>query len=53
MPFDVTLTDVRAVALTGRHAVAPRWMVNYALSHTRNSGLYTRKGISVGLAYTF
>jgi YaiO family outer membrane protein len=52
-PFDVTLTDVRAAALTGRHAIAPRWTVNYALSHTRNSGLYTRKGISGGLAYTF
>ena len=52
-PFAVTLTDVRAVALTGRHAIAPHWTVNYALAHTRNSGLYTRKGISGGLAYTF
>lgn len=52
-PFDVTLTDVRAVALTGRHAVAPGWTANYAFAHTRNSGLYTRKGVSVGLAYSF
>lgn len=52
-PFVVTLTDVRAVALTGRHALAPQWTVNYALAHTRNSGLYARKGVSVGLAYTF
>lgn len=52
-PFDVTLTDVRAVALTGRHAFAPGWTASYAFAHTRNSGLYTRKGISVGLAYSF
>jgi YaiO family outer membrane protein len=52
-PFAVTLTDVRAFALTGRHALAPHWTVNYAFANTRNTGLYTRKGISVGLARTF
>lgn len=52
-PFAVTLTDVRALALTGRHAIAPGWTANYALAHTRNTGLYTRKGVSFGLAYSF
>lgn len=52
-PLGVRLTDVRAIALTGRHALGAGWMVNYAIANTRNGGLYTRKGISLGLVHTF
>lgn len=53
LPLRVVLSDVRSAALTGRHALSPDWFVRYALSKTRQSGLYTRTGMSIGLAHVF
>lgn len=53
VPGGVQLGKVNAVALIGRHAVSPAWSVNYALSHTSQKDLYTRKGVSLGMAYSY
>lgn len=53
VPGGVQLGKVNAIALVGRHALSPAWSVNYALSHTRQKELYTRKGVSLGLAYSY
>ena len=53
LPGGVVLGRVRAAALTGRHVIAPGWTFNYGFSQTRQVGLYTRKGINVGLAHVY
>jgi YaiO family outer membrane protein len=53
VPGGVVLTDVRSLALVGRHWIAPRWALTYGASHARQGKLYTRKGINAGLQYAF
>jgi YaiO family outer membrane protein len=53
VPGGVALTDVRSVALTGRHWFAPRWAATWAVSHTRQGNLYSRSGLTLGAQYAF
>jgi YaiO family outer membrane protein len=49
----VLLADVRAVALTGRHWLTPKWAVSYALSSTRQGNFYNRNSVRIGAEYLF
>lgn len=49
----VELGKVQSVGVGGRHMLSPAWAANYGLSYTRQAGLYTRKGLSVGLGYSY
>lgn len=49
----VVLGKVESVGVGGRHVLSPAWSANYGVSYTRQAGLYTRKGLSVGLAYSY
>lgn len=53
VPGGVVLTDVRSLALLGRHGIGPRWAVTWGASYARQGRLYTRKGINAGLQYAF
>lgn len=53
IPSGVAIGSVRAAALVGKHQINPAWSLNYSLSHTRQVGLYTRKGLSFGLAHAY
>lgn len=53
IPNGVAIGSVRALALVGKHQFDPAWSLNYAFSHTRQVGLYTRKGLSFGLARAY
>lgn len=53
VPGGVVLTDVRSLALAGRHWIAPRWALTWGASYARQGDLYTRKGINAGLQYAF
>lgn len=53
IPAGVTLTDVRSVALTGRHWLDRNWAIAYGASHTRQGNLYSRNGINLGVQYAF
>ncbi len=49
----VSITQVRAFAITGRHWLDRYWAVRYGASHTRQGDAYSRKGINLGIQYTF
>lgn len=49
----VALGKVQSAGVGGRHALSPAWSANYGVSYTRQADLYTRKGLSVGLAYSY
>lgn len=49
----VVLGKVESVGLGGRHALSQAWAANYGVSYTRQPGLYTRKGVSAALAYSY
>ena len=53
VPGGVVLTDVRSLALVGRHWIAPRWALSYGASYARQGDLYTSKGLNAGLQYAF
>lgn len=53
VPGGVVLTDVRSLALTGRHWVDPRWALTWGASYARQGSLYTRKGLNAGVQYVF
>lgn len=46
-------TDVRGLALLGRHWLGERWALAYELSRFRQGDLYTRRGGYVGLRHSF
>ncbi|KQT07684.1 YaiO family outer membrane beta-barrel protein [Ramlibacter sp. Leaf400] len=49
----VVLADVRSLALTGRHGLAPgRWLV-WGVNRTRQGDFYTRSGATLGLQLAF
>jgi YaiO family outer membrane protein len=52
-PGVVVLTDVKAVALLGRHWVNPQWAITYALSQTRQGDFYTRRSVRLGAKHVF
>lgn len=49
----IVTSDVRSVTLTGRHWIAPRVAVDYALGTTRQGDFYSRTGGSLGLVIAF
>lgn len=49
----VVLGKVESVGIGGRHMLSPAWSANYGISYTRQADLYTRKGLSIGLAYSY
>ncbi|QAU34477.1 YaiO family outer membrane beta-barrel protein [Janthinobacterium sp. 17J80-10] len=53
IPAGVALTDVRSVALTGRHWLDRNWAITYGAAHTRQGNLYSRNGINLGVQYAF
>lgn len=46
-------SDVRAITLTGRHWIAPRVAIDYAVGTTRQGDFYSRTGGSLGLVVSF
>lgn len=46
-------TDVRGIALIGRHWLSERWALSYELSRFRQGDLYTRQGGYLGLRHSF
>jgi YaiO family outer membrane protein len=53
VPGGVVLTDVNALALTGRHRLSPRWTLNYALFRAQQGDLYYRAGAALGVQHAF
>ncbi len=49
----VSIAQLRAVAITGRHWLDHRWAVSYGASHTHQGDFYSRNGINLGIQYTF
>lgn len=49
----VVLTDVRTIAVFGRHWLNRNWSANYAIGHTRQGDFYSKNGITLGIDYTF
>jgi YaiO family outer membrane protein len=49
----VVLGKVESVGIGGRHAMSPAWSANYGITYTRQADLYARKGLNVGLAYSY
>lgn len=52
-PIGVTKTDVRALALFGRHWLASQWAVSYEIYTHEQGDLYRRNGVRLGLRYRF
>jgi YaiO family outer membrane protein len=52
-PAGIQRTRVRALFLSGRHWVNPRWGVTYGASVTRRTALYSQTGVSAGLVARF
>jgi len=53
VPGGVVLTEVRSLAVLGRHWFDQRWALSWGASYTRQGSLYTRKGINAGIEYAF
>lgn len=53
LPATVVLAEVRALSLVGRHQLDRRWSLDYALANTRQGSFYTRRGIGIGLNYSY
>ncbi|TFV92757.1 YaiO family outer membrane beta-barrel protein [Oxalobacteraceae bacterium OM1] len=53
VPGGVVLTDVRSIALTGRHWLDRHWGLTYGAGHTSQGDLYSRNGINLGVQYAF
>lgn len=53
VPGGVVLTDVRSLALTGRHWLNQQWALTWGASYAHQGSLYTRKGLNAGIAYVF
>lgn len=53
IPGGVALTDVRSVALAGRHWLDRHWAVTWSAGRTRQGDLYSRNGVSLGAQYAF
>lgn len=53
LPGGVVLAQVRSLTLTGRHAIDRDWSFTYAAGVTRQGDFYTRRGINLGVQYTF
>lgn len=49
----IVTSDVRSVTLTGRHWIAPRVAIDYAVGRTRQGDFYSRTGGSLGLVVAF
>ena len=47
----VAVANVRAIAIIGRHRLAPKWNLTYAVNRTVQGDLYTRRGVNVGIEY--
>jgi YaiO family outer membrane protein len=52
-PIGVTKTNVRALALFGRHWVTPQWALSYEVYTHEQGDLYTRNGVRLGLRHRF
>ena len=53
LPGGLLETNVRSIDVNGRHWFSKTLAVAYTLSLHRQGGLYTRRGVSVGLRYRF
>lgn len=49
----VISSNVRSVAMYGRHHLRRAWSFEYALSYTQQGNFYNRTGIEIGLHYKF
>lgn len=52
-PRGFLATEVRSIALTGRHSVSQHWAVSYDLSWNQQGDIYSRKGVRFGVRYNF
>ncbi len=49
----VSVSSVRSYGLNGRHQFDPQWSLQYGLARSRQGSLYTRTGLTIGMARTF
>lgn len=52
-PDELVISDVRSIALLGRHHLTPRWALTYAITRTEQGTFYTRTGGRLGVQYSF
>ena len=53
VPGGVLTSRVRGASLAGRHEFAPGWAATYEVFSHRQGGLYSRRGLSIGLRHLF
>ena len=49
----VVLGQVHSAGIGGRHMLSQGWSANYGANYTKQGDLYTRKGLNLGLAYSY
>lgn len=52
-PGQIALADVRSLAWTGRHKIAPSLALTWSLFRVHQGNFYTRTGASAGVQYAF
>ncbi len=52
-PTRLVVTPVNGASLNGEHALSNHWAITYTLGTTSLQDFYTRRGISVGVAYRY
>jgi YaiO family outer membrane protein len=49
----VAVTQIRSLAVTGRHWLDRRWALNYSVGRARQGDFYSRNGVGLGIQYAF
>ncbi len=49
----VITTDVRSIALTGRHWLTPTWAIQFNVGRHEQGDLYVRKGVGLGIQHLY
>lgn len=49
----ILISQVRSIAVFGRHHLRQRWSVEYALSYTEQGTFHNRTGVELGVHYQF
>jgi YaiO family outer membrane protein len=52
-PRGLLRSEVRGLALTGRHGLNQHWALSYDLNWNRQGDIYTKRGVRFGVRYNF
>lgn len=52
-PTRLVVTPINGISLNGEHALSARWAITYTLGITSLQDFYTRRGVSIGVAYRY